>query len=667
MKTLFRYKDIEVLSDDSQLVIRNSKLCRKFDLSAAAPKTVSLTDSAGKEFASQEKDRIDFAFIGMHAAGTTDRVHWRLVNISAEHVPASCKDSECVKVSVEMREDHAETEYLREYFIYPEFPAISVQNSISLQVQPLVYWTNRGKLSKGRYFTEQRESVADSISCAEGVRPELAVMFRGRTDYTDELVEEIQVENQEYLNGNILFCSDKSGAGFLFLQEAPPSEERRDLEDYDFHISGNRIDSCCWGIHPSEATRGSHFTGYRHDLILYSNEQERISLLKQFIRKRFPAKGRNIMVNPWGCGKFRDYINEQFLIDEMKASGEIGADFYQIDDEWQTGKSLANLQIYNKRVREDFWTISQERLNGSFANIINAAKEAGVKPALWMAPSMNCEYEDWKTQAEQILKFHKEYGFTNFKIDGVLIRSKKAEDNLRSLLDHVLEKTNGKVYFNLDTTNGQRPGYFLFLEYGNIFLENCYVHMNLPSPLNYHPEHTLRNLWNLSKYMCPEDLQIEIASPESIAADLSADAPEKRPDVYSLEYWAAIALFANPLIWTAPSKISAEEKKIFRKMNDLHKAYRDQLAECEIYPVGQEPSGKSVTGFFARNKGMGKSYLLLFREQNSTDEKSTIALPRMKAAQWDIIAGIGSVTGLENGNIEAVLPPKSYLLAESVN
>ena len=351
----------------------------------------------------------------------------------------------------------------------------------------------------------------------------------------------------------------------------------------------------------------------------------------------------------------------------MKASGEIGADFYQIDDEWQTGKSLANLQIYNKRVREDFWTISQERLNGSFANIINAAKEAGVKPALWMAPSMNCEYEDWKTQAEQILKFHKEYGFTNFKIDGVLIRSKKAEDNLRSLLNHVLEKTNRKVYFNLDTTNGQRPGYFLFLEYGNIFLENRYVHMNLPSPLNYHPEHTLRNLWNLSKYMCPEDLQIEIASPGSIAADLSADAPEKRPDVYSLEYWAAIALFANPLIWTAPSKISAEEKKIFRKMNDLHKAYRDQLAECEIYPVGQEPSGKSVTGFFARNKGMGKSYLLLFREQNSTDEKSTIALPRMKAAQWDTIAGIGSVTGLENGNIEAVLPAKSYLLAESVN
>lgn len=39
------------------------------------------------------------------------------------------------------------------------------------------------------------------------------------------------------------------------------------------------------------------------------------------------------MVNPWGCGRFKEYISEQFLIDEMKASGEIGADYYQIDDE----------------------------------------------------------------------------------------------------------------------------------------------------------------------------------------------------------------------------------------------------------------------------------------------------------------------------------------------
>ena len=178
-----------------------------------------------------------------------------------------------------MEEPFAETKYLREYLIYPGFPAISVQNSIALQVQPLAYWTNRGNMNKGRFFTNQRESVADSISCADGYRPELSVCFRGRTDFTNELVVETPVTDQEYLNGNLLFCSNDGGSGFFFLQEAPPSEERRDLEDYDFRISGNKIDSCCWGIHPSEACRDSKFKGYRHDLIVYHSKDERITLL----------------------------------------------------------------------------------------------------------------------------------------------------------------------------------------------------------------------------------------------------------------------------------------------------------------------------------------------------------------------------------------------------
>jgi hypothetical protein len=65
MKTLFSHKDIEVLSDDNSLIIRNSRICRKFDLSTGAPKTVSLTGAGGKEFASVDKDTADIAFIGM--------------------------------------------------------------------------------------------------------------------------------------------------------------------------------------------------------------------------------------------------------------------------------------------------------------------------------------------------------------------------------------------------------------------------------------------------------------------------------------------------------------------------------------------------------------------------------------------------------------------------
>ena len=301
METLLRYKDIEVLSGNNLLVISNSRISRKLDLSLGAPKTVSLTDASGREYSSDQKETADLAFIGMHAAHASEKIQWHITGISTQIVPASYKDSEHVKVAIAMEEPFAETKYLREYLIYPEFPAISVQNSITLEVQPLVYWTNRGALNKGRYFTEQRESVVDSICCAEGYAPELAVLFRGRTDVTNELVVETPVSDQEFVNGSLLFCNGKDGSGFLYLQEAPPSEERRDLEDYDFRIKGKEISSCCWGIHPSEACRGSNFTGYRHDLIVYASPEEKQTLLKQVIRLRYPAKELNIMVNPWGC------------------------------------------------------------------------------------------------------------------------------------------------------------------------------------------------------------------------------------------------------------------------------------------------------------------------------------------------------------------------------
>ena len=141
METLLRYKDIEVLSGNNLLVISNSRISRKLDLSLGAPKTVSLTDASGREYSSDQKETADLAFIGMHAAHASEKIQWHITDISTQIVPASYKDSEHVKVAIAMEEPFAETKYLREYLIYPEFPAISVQNSIALEVQPLVYWT----------------------------------------------------------------------------------------------------------------------------------------------------------------------------------------------------------------------------------------------------------------------------------------------------------------------------------------------------------------------------------------------------------------------------------------------------------------------------------------------------------------------------------------------
>lgn len=55
MRELLKYKDVEVVLEGTLLVIRNSRICRKLDMSTGAPKTVSLTDSRGVEYAFPEK------------------------------------------------------------------------------------------------------------------------------------------------------------------------------------------------------------------------------------------------------------------------------------------------------------------------------------------------------------------------------------------------------------------------------------------------------------------------------------------------------------------------------------------------------------------------------------------------------------------------------------
>lgn len=141
----------------------------------------------------------------------------------------------------------------------------------------------------------------------------------------------------------------------------------------------------------------------------------------------------------------------------------------------------------------------------------------------------------------------------------------------------------------------KRPGYFLFLEYGNIFLENRYV--TTEGVIGYHPEKTLRNLWLLSRYVRTQSLQIEIPAPDDIPEGMVF---RHDPREYDFEYWCAVALFANMLIWTAPSRLSKESKAVLRKMTALQKTIRPELFSGMVRPVlnwpGRQESDRVCIG-----------------------------------------------------------------------
>lgn len=352
-------------------------------------------------------------------------------------------------------------------------------------------------------------------------------------------------------------------------------------------------------------------------------------------------------------------------MNELKAAGEIHATHYQIDDGWQKGRALQELSLNNRHIQREFWDISEEQLPNGLDNLVNFARKNNVETALWVAPSYNCEYRDWQDFSEILFDFYKKYNIKMFKIDAVKIRTKEAEDNLEMIFKTLRERSNGEIFFNHDTTNGQRPGYFMFLEYGNIFLENRYLHRKAKLP--YHPESTLKNLWNLAKYVRPQVLQIEVPNPHIIDYSAYEENQLFAPDVYPPEYWFAIAMFANPLMWLAPSQLPENIKKTFRELIDLHLKFRQQIFEGEVYPIGNEPDGKSITGFISINADGTKGFILLFRELEAA-ESAKFDIPFINGEiSFEKIAGQdGHINYSESGGAEVKIEkPASFILVLS--
>jgi hypothetical protein len=613
---IFNYKNINIYRKNNLLGITNGLCERTVDLAKGYPSTVSLKNSQGIEFA-EPSAYADFSFVGINMPTSEYLTDYEVTEVTVKQVDASLFDAEHVRVNITVNEKIEQITFIRSYLIYTKMAVIAVENSISSKVSPNIFWSHRGELNEQRNFpAELMESSVDIITLNKTVKPIKTVEFQGRTDYTNDLVTE-RPAIVGGMNGNLLFCEDDNN-GFLLLQEAPPSKERRDFDKYDFRLTeNNTLFSCCWGIPPEELIPGQLFSSYRHVIVFYSKGQEQL-MLKRYLKQRFPqnpAQDYSITVNPWGVGEFPNLVNEQFLVDEIAASNAIGATHYQIDDGWQTGRALQELSLNNRKLMPEFWTISKPHLPAGFKNIYDAAKQHNIELALWFAPSYNCEYRDWQTLADILFDFYQKYEIRMFKIDAVMTRTKLAEDNLEKLVKTLRERSAGNIIFNFDTTNGQRPGYFMFLEYGNIFLENRYVY---GSGIGYHPEDTLNNLWTLSQYMRAQTLQIEIPAHEAVNNDFYIDRNQIQPDLYSAEYWAAIALFANPLLWLAPSVISKELTATYRKIMNLHRSYRDRIFAGEISPIGQEPNGSAITGFISHNEETDTGMLILFRELNGS-------------------------------------------------
>ena len=290
--------------------------------------------------------------------------------------------------------------------------------------------------------------------------------------------------------------------------------------------------------------------------------------------------------------------------------------------------------------------------------VVAKARRLNMRIGLWFNPSIQNEFADWKKDAEAVLSLWRRYGITIFKIDGLQIPTKLAEQRLRNFFDEVTRQSGGNVIFNLDATAGRRGGYNMFNEYGNIFLENRYTDWG-----NYYPYQTLRNLWQLSAYVPAERLQVEFLNKWRNTSKYVDD--PFAPARYSMDYLFAITMMAQPLAWMEASNLPNEAYSMGKTIKQYTR-WQLQLHQGIILPIGEVPSGRSWTGFQSITDDHS-GFLLVFREDN--DRVSTrMALRLAKGTTLRLRPLIGdgkaeTLTTDDEGHVSLSLPrPNDFCL-----
>jgi alpha-galactosidase len=287
-----------------------------------------------------------------------------------------------------------------------------------------------------------------------------------------------------------------------------------------------------------------------------------------------------------------------------------------------------------------------EKFPSGLDPVVKRGKELGIEVCLWFNPSRENSNENWEKDADVLIGMYKNHGIRTFKIDGVSLPDKQAEINFRKFLEKVSKETDDNVVFNLDVTADRRGGYHYFNEYGNLFLENRYTDWK-----NYYPYTTLRNLWMLSRYVPTQNLQIEFLNKWRNPANYKDD--PFAPANYSFEYVFAITMAAQPLAWFEATGLP-EEAFAIAPLIKRYKEIQFDFHSGNIFPIGEEPSGKSWCGF--QSLQLNKGYLLIFREANEEKERNIQTwLPEGTKIRCTSILGNGAAFTARVGKNGSVL------------
>jgi alpha-galactosidase len=338
---------------------------------------------------------------------------------------------------------------------------------------------------------------------------------------------------------------------------------------------------------------------------------------------------------------------------EVEAAARLGVDVVQIDDGWQRGVTANSAQakekggVWNGFWASDdrFWDVNLDRFPEGIDGLVAAAALHGMKFGLWFAPDSSNESQNWKLDAEAILRLHRELDINFFKIDALKLKTRLGEERVRDFFEYVLQESHGAVTFDQDITAEDRFGPFGLLDPGPLFVENRYTDWH-----RYWPHHTLRVGWQLTRWIDPVRLRLEWLNNQRHQDKYAGDplAPANwRPDAL----FATVLPFA-PLGWFEVQNLPEAYFQQAAPLIATWKQHRHALHRSEMTPIGTAPDGVSWTGFFW--KSAEAEYALAFRELNASSAWQ-VTVPGVACGSGEVLGGRGRAT-LGGGLLEVNVP-----------
>jgi len=478
------------------------------------------------------------------------------------------------------------------------------------------------------------------------------VVLKDQTDYHNQLVFEnswlsTPSEGRLSLPGNVFYVEDPlTEAGLLFVKFAPLPDARPVKSDWDGQFIGG--------------PRRLRFAGQGYPYVLLGYSGGRVGMIdalqsyQRQLRTYDPERDAMFLSNTWGDRSRDARINEAFMLKEVEAGARLGVDIIQIDDGWQKGMTANSARgrgVWNDywATDPDFWTPNPEGFPNGLENVVSAAREKGMKFGLWYGPDSIREAANWQRDADRILELHREHGIDYFKLDSMKVETPATERNLARFFDRVLEKSEGRVVFDLDVTAEIRPGYFGAPAAGPIFVENRYTDFR-----NYWPHLTLRNLWSLAHFVDPLRLRMEFLNNTRSLERYEGDplAPARyRPDTLF-----ATVMYSNPLGWFEVSNLPEEYVEQVAALVEVWKRERPALFSGTILPIGDAPDGTSWTGLASITSDRKSARVLVFRELNGNASWTT-TLPMLQGEnpKVTLLAGRGAAT-IEGNSMTVEIP-----------